>query len=263
MRMAPTWAHGGRLLAHQEADLNTDEEEMAMPLRSMHLQANWRCPGIALVLVLVLGLTGCSRSAPVSLPPDQIQTLHQDYAFYTWASGDCPTNPSPAVRSAGTDQALLGAESWPSGGKAGFECASTTRTYMAGMRFPLGGLDPTSVAHAQLAFRLDGLGEPLTQPPACAVEVSVAEQAWAHEDPSQHVVNPYAVLYPGNLGAIGAGSAHPVLYDKSTQTVTVDVTAAVGDWVAQRHSNQGFLFKSFDGCRLMRLSSIALILSHG
>ena len=67
-------------------------------------------------------------------------------------------------------------------------------------------------------------------------------------------MNPYAVLFPGNVSAIGAGSAHPVIYDSGAKTVTVDVTAAVSDWIAQRHPNQGFLFKSFNGCRLMRLS---------
>ncbi len=228
--------------------------------RRMALQINWRNLGIA--LTLALGLAGCARSAPVSLPPDQIQTLHQDYVAYRWASGDCPTNPSPTVRPTGTDQALLGVENWPSGGKAGFECATTTRFYIAGMRFPLQGLDSKSIAHAQFTFRLDGLDEPLTQSPACAVDVLVAEQDWAHEDPSQSVANPYAVLFPGNVSAIGAGSAHPVSYDSGAKTLTVDVTTAVSDWIAQRHPNQGFLFKSFNGCQLMRLSDVALILSY-
>jgi hypothetical protein len=234
-----------------------------MPHRRMALQTIWRGLSIALVLALGLGLTGCSRSTPVSLPPDQIQTLHQDYLIYTWASGDCPTKPAPAVRSAGTDQVLVGMESWPSGGKAGFECATTMRIYMAGMRFPLRGLDSQAIAHAQLAFHLDGPGGPLTQPSACLVEVSVAEQEWARENPTQRVVDPYAVLYPGNVSAIGAGSAHPVSYDSGANTVSMDVSAAVGDWIAQRHPNQGFFFKSFDECRLMRLSSVALTLSQG
>jgi hypothetical protein len=53
-----------------------------------------------------------------------------------------------------------------------------------------------------------------------------------------------------------------VTYDNRTQMVTVDVTAAVGDWIAQRHPNQGFLFKAFDGCGLIRLSRVVLILSQ-
>jgi predicted small lipoprotein YifL len=236
-----------------------------MPHRCMRLQTNRRCLGMALILGLVLGigLAGCSRSGPLSLPPDQIQTLHQDDVFYMWAYSDCPTSPPPAVRSAGTNQALVGEESWPSGGKAGFECATATRIYIAGVRFPLRGLDSGGIAHAQLALRLDRLGQPLTQPPDCTIEVSVAEQDWAQADLSQTAADPYAVLSPGKGSAIGVGSAHAVTYDSSTQTVTVDVTAAVGDWIAQRHPNQGFLFKSFNGCRLTRLSSLALILSQG
>jgi hypothetical protein len=160
----------------------------------------------------------------------------------------------------------VGEESWPSGGKAGYECATATRIYMAGVRFPLRGVDQTAIVHAQLAFRLeglDGLGQPLTQAPDCTIEVSVAEQDWAQEDPSQTAADPYAVLSPGKGSAIGVGSAHAVTYDSSTQTVMVDVTAAVGDWVAQRHPDRGFLFKSFNGCQLTRLSSPTLNLSQG
>jgi hypothetical protein len=220
--------------------------------------------GIALVLVLVLGLTGCARSAPVSsLRPDQIETLHQDDVIYTWAYGSCPTNPPPPVHSASGDSALVGAESWPSGGQAGFECATTLRFYMAGVRFPVRGLAWGATTHAQLAFGLEGLGEPLTPPPTCQIEVTVAEHAWAQEDPTTTAADPYAVLFPGNLGAIGTGSAHSVTYDRRTQTVTVDVTAAVGNWIAQRQPNQGFLFKSFFGCQLTRLTSVALLLSQG
>jgi hypothetical protein len=236
---------------------------MAMPHHRLRPRTNCRCLGITLLLVLVLALTGCARSAPASLLPDQIQTLHQDDVFYTWASGDCPTSPPPAVRSAGTNQAILGEESWPSGGKSGFECATANRIYMAGVRFPLRALESGAIAHAQLAFRLDGLDEPLAHTPDCVVELSVAEQEWAHEDPTQTAADPYAVLSPGKGSSIGAGSAHPVAYDSSTQTVTIDATAAVGDWIAQRHPNQGFLFKSFNGCRLTRLSAVALILSRG
>jgi hypothetical protein len=218
---------------------------------------------LKLGLALGIGLTGCSRSGPLSLLPDQIQTLHQDDVIYTWASGDCPTSAPPTIRSAGTNQAILGEETWPSGGKAGFECTTATRIYMAGVRFPVRGLDQKATARAQLAFRLEGLsglGEPLAQPLTCAIEVSVAEQDWAQVDPSQTAADPYAVLSPGKGSAIGAGSAHAVAYDSGTQMVTVDATAAVGDWVAQRHPNYGFLFKGFDGCRLTRLSSLALIL---
>jgi hypothetical protein len=219
-------------------------------------------PVLSLGLALLLALSGCSRSTPVSLPPDQIQTLHQDHIFYTWASGDCPTSPPPAVRSARPDQAILGEESWPSGGKAGFECATTSRIYMAGARFSLAGVDPAATTNAHLAFRLDVLGQPPIQPSDCAIELSVAEQDWALEDSSQGVADPYAVLLPGKGSALGAGSPHAVTYHSATQTVTVDVTAAVSDWLAQRRPNQGFLFKSLYGCHLTRLSGIILILGH-
>jgi hypothetical protein len=237
---------------------------MDMRHRGTGLQTNRRCLGIA--LALVLGLNGCARSTPVALAPDQIQTLHQDYTAFMWANGSCPTSPPPPVHAASGDSALVGAESWASGGQAGYECATTFRFYMAGARFPLHGVTWGATAHAQLAFRLDaleGLGEPLAQAPDCVVQLSVAEQEWAREDPTQVLTDPYAVLHPGNLSAIGVGSAHPVTYDSRTQTVTVDASAAVGDWIAQRQPNQGFLFNSPGGCRPIRLSSVALIVSQG
>jgi hypothetical protein len=137
---------------------------------------------------------------------------------------------------------------------------------MAGVRFPLSGVDVGATTHAQLAFRLqspDGPGEPPAQPPDCAIEVSVAVQEWAREDPTQGAADPYAVLSPSRGSAMGAGSAHSVAYDSADQTVTMDATAAVGAWVAQRQPNQGFLFKDSGGCRLTRLSGVALILSQG
>lgn len=79
------------------------------------VQTNRRPMGIALGLVLVLGLMGCARSAsvssPVSLPPDQIQTLHQDDVTWTWAYGSCPTSSSPPAHSTSGDSALVGTES--------------------------------------------------------------------------------------------------------------------------------------------------------
>jgi hypothetical protein len=88
----------------------------------------------------------------------------------------------------------------------------------------------------------------------------VAEQDWAQADPLQTAAHPYAMLSPGKGSAIGAGSSHAVAYDSGTRMVTVDATTAVSDWVAQRRPNQGFLFKSFGGCRLTRLSGLALSL---
>jgi hypothetical protein len=238
---------------------------MTMRHLRVTVQTNRRPMAIALGLVLMLGLTGCARSSPVSVSvrPDQIQTLHQDDVTYTWAYGSCPSNPPPLVPSASGDSALVGTESWPSGGQAGYECATTFRFSMAGVRFPVRGLAWGATTHAQLAFGLEELGEPLTSPPTCRIEVTVAEHAWAQEDPRTPARDPYAVLFPGNLGAIGAGSAHRVTYDRRTQTVTVDATAAVGDWIAQRQPNQGFLFKSFTDCGLTRLTSIVLLLSQG
>jgi hypothetical protein len=234
------------------------------------VQTHRRPFGIALGLVLLLGLglTGCARSAPVSLLPDQIQTLHQDREAWMWADGSCPTSLPPPVHAASGDQALVGAVSWPSGGQAGYECATTFRFYMAGVHFSLQGVAWGATTHAQLTFRLAGLEEPLMQASDCVVQLSVAKQEWSQEDPTQVLTDPYAVLHPGNLSAIGAGSAHQVAYDSRTQTVTVDATAAVSDWIVQRQPNQGFLFTSpfnspAGGCRLIRLSSVALLFSHG
>ena len=133
---------------------------------------------------------------------------------------------------------------------------------MADVRFPVQGVAWGATASAQLTFRLEELGEPLTTSSTCRIEVTVAEHAWAQEDPRTPAADPYVILFPGNLGAIGAGSAHRVTYDRHTQTVTVDATAAVGDWIAQRQPNQGFLFKSFTDCGLTRLASIVLLLSQ-
>lgn len=227
------------------------------------VQTNRRPMGIALGLVLVLGLTGCARSAPVSLLPDQIQTLHQDNEAWMWANGSCPTSSPPPIPSASGDAALVGVESWPSGGEAGYECATTYRFYMAGVRFLLQGVDWGATTHAQLVFGLEELGKPLTPSSTCQIEVTVAEEAWGQESPTTTTMDPYAVLFPGNLDAIGSGSAHRVTYDSRTQTVTVDATAAVGEWIAQRQPNQGFLFRSPFDCGLARLTSVALRFSQG
>lgn len=229
----------------------------------MAVQTTRRPMGSALGLVLVLGLTGCARSAPLSMPPDQIQTLQQDDMAWMWANGSCPTSLPPPVPTTSGDAALVGAESWPSGGQAGYECATTYRFYMAGVHFSMQGVTWEATASAQLTFRLEGLEAPLTPASTCQIQVTVANEAWAQESPTTTVVDPYAVLFPGNLGAIGAGSAHRVTYDRRTQTVTVDATAAVGEWIAQRQPNQGFLFRSPVGCGLTRLASVTLLLSHG
>jgi hypothetical protein len=229
----------------------------------MAVRTNRRPVGIALGLVLVLGVTCCARSAPVSLLPDQIQTLHEDLEAWVWANGSCLTSPPPPVPATSGDSALVGAETWPSGGKDGYECATTYRFYMAGGRFPLNGVAWGATSHAQLVFGLEELGNPLTPSSTCQIQVTVDNEAWAQESPTTTEVNPYAVLFPGNLSAIGAGSAHRVTYDSLTQTVTVDATAAVGDWMAQRQPNQGFLFRSPVDCGLARLASVALHLSQG
>jgi hypothetical protein len=226
---------------------------------------------IALGLMLVLGLTGCARSAPVSSPvsspvslrPEQIQTLHQDDEAWMWANGSCPTSPPPPVQSASGDAALVGVETWPSGGQAGYECATTYRFYMAGARFPLQGVAWGATSHAQLVFGLEEVGTPPTPSSTCQIQVTIDNEAWAQESPTTTEVDPYAELFPGNLGAIGAGSAHPVTYDSRTHTVMVDATAAVGGWIAQRQPNQGFLFRSPVDCGLARLASVALHLSPG
>jgi hypothetical protein len=231
------------------------------------VQTNRRPIGIALGLVVVLGLMGCARAAPVSspvsLPPDQIQTLHQDEESWTWANVNCPSSSPPPVPPASGDAALVGAESWPSGGQAGFECATAFRFYMAGVRFPVQGVAWGATTSAQLTFRLEELEAPLTPSSTCSIEVTVAKEAWTQESPMTTTVDPYAVLFPGNLGAIGAGSAHRVTYDGRTQTVTLDATAAVGDWITHHQPNQGFLFRSPDECGLARLAGVALRLRHG
>jgi hypothetical protein len=215
------------------------------------------------LLVLVLGLMGCARSAPVSLPPDQIQTLQQDEMAWMWANGSCPTRPAPPIPSTSGDAALVGAQGWPNGGQASYECATSYRFFMAGMHFPVQGVTWGATASAQLTFRLEGLEAPLTPASTCPIQITVAQEAWAQESATTTVVDPYAVLFPCNLGAIGAGSAHRVAYDRRTQTVTLDATAAVSDWIAQRQPNQGFLFRSPLGCGLTRLASVALLLSQG
>jgi hypothetical protein len=227
------------------------------------VQTNRRPIGIALGLVLVLALTGCAHSAPVSLRPDLIQTLQEDLEAWMWANGSCPTSPPPPVPATSGDSALVGAETWPSGGKDGYECATTYRFAMAGMRFPLQGVAWGTTSHAQLVFGLEELGTPRTPLSTCQIQVTVDNGAWAQESPTSIEVNPYAVLFPGNLSAIGAGSAHRVTYDSRSHTVTVDATAAVGDWIAQRQPNQGFLFRSPADCGLARLASVALRLSQG
>jgi hypothetical protein len=236
---------------------------MAMRHLRRAVQTNRRSIGIALGLVLVLGLTGCARSAPASLRPDQIQTLHQDLSVFEWANSSCPTSSPPPIPSTSGDSALVGEESWPSGGQAGYECMTTDRFYMACVRFPLSGVAWGASTHAQLVFGLEELGTPLTPPPICQIQVSVDHEAWAQESPTTTEVDPYAVLFPGNPGAIGAGSAHQVTYDSRAQTVTVDATAAVGGWMTQRQPNQGFLFRSPVDCGLACLTSVALHLSQG
>jgi hypothetical protein len=219
--------------------------------------------GLLLMVVLVLALAGCARAASVSLPPDQIQTLQQDDLAWMWANGGCPTSPPPPTPAASGDAAVVGAQRWPSGGRAGYECATTYRFSMAGVHFPVQGVTWGATTSAQLTFRLEGINAPLTQASTCPIQVTVAQEAWAQESPTTIAVDPYAVLFPGNLGAIGAGSAHRVTYDRRTQTVTVDATAAVGEWIAQRQPNQGFLFRSPLGCGVTRLASVVLLLSQG
>lgn len=191
-----------------------------------------------------------TSSTPHGVPvaPTALQTLHRDYVMWQWTSGSCASATPPSVGAPSAEEALVGQQTWGSGGKDGYECQSTVRIYMVGMFFSSEHLGTLAPAHAMLQLHL----EPLTQPADCQVELGIAAPDWELEDPSQGLAAPYATIPLGR-----AQSESP-----SAHIVTIDVTSAVQDWVRQQQSQPGLVLKTPYTCALLHVSQVTLFLDH-
>jgi len=186
-----------------------------------------------------------------------LQTMHHDFVMWQWTSGNCSTDTPPGDGAPLADEALLGQQTWGSGGKSGYECGTTIRSFMAGVFFAperLGTLEP---ARATLQLHLD----PLTQPNDCVMQMEVATPTWESEDPLQAVATPYVIIPLGTTPG-DQQSLQSVTIDRQTQTVTVDVTVAAQGWMEKQPSIDGLVFKTPYACELIHLTQVKLYLEH-
>jgi hypothetical protein len=186
-----------------------------------------------------------------------LQTMHRDFIMWQWSSGNCATDTPPPDGAPPADEALLGQQTWGSGGKSGYECGTTIRSFMAGVFFAPEQLGTVEPAHATLQLHVD----PPTQPNECVVQMEVASPTWESEDPLQSLATPYAIIPLGTTQG-DQQSLRSVTIDRQTQTVTVDVTSAAQDWIAKQSSIDGLVFKTPSTCGLIHLTQIKLYLDH-
>lgn len=186
-----------------------------------------------------------------------LQTMHHDFVMWQWTSGNCSTDTPPRDGAPPADEALVGQQTWGSGGKSGYECGTTIRSFMAGVFFTPEQLGTVEPARATLQLHLD----PLTQPNDCVVQMEVASPNWESEDPSQALATPYAIIPLGTPPG-DKQSLPSVIIDRQTQTVTVDVTSAAQGWVEKQPSIDGLVFKTPYACELIHLTQIRLYLDH-
>jgi hypothetical protein len=211
-------------------------------------------PSIPGIITPTSSVTSTPHGVPVA--PTALQTLHRDYVMWQWASGNCASATPPPAGAPSAGEALVGQQTWGSGGKGGYECQSTVRMYMAGLFFAPEQMGIQAPAHAVLQLHL----ESLTQPAGCLVEIGVAAPGWEVEDPSQGLDAPYATI-PLGKGQSEPPSAHTVTIESRTQTVTIDVTSAAQDW-AKQQSQPGLVLKTPYTCTLIHLSQVTLFLDH-
>jgi hypothetical protein len=186
-----------------------------------------------------------------------LQTVHRDFIMWRGASGACASETPPPDGAPVADEALVGQQTWGSGGTAGNECQTTVRSFMAGVFFAQAQLGAKEPVHATLQLHLD----PLAQPKDCVVQMEVASPSWESEDPSQAIATPYAIIPLGTT--LGDQQSLPsVTIDRQTQTVTVDVTDAAQGWVGKQPPVAGLVFKTPYECGLVRLTQIKLFLDH-
>jgi hypothetical protein len=183
--------------------------------------------------------------------------MHHDFIMWQWTSGTCATDTPPSDGAPPADEALVGQQTWGSGGKSGYECGTTIRSYMAGVFFAAERLGPLEPARATLQLHLD----PLAQPKDCVMQMEVASPSWESEDPLQALATPYAIIPLGTTP--GDQQSLPlVTIDRQTQTVTVDVTSAAQGWIEKQPSIDGLVFKTPYACGLIHLTQIRLYLDH-
>ena len=232
---------------------------------------------LSLVVCVLCGLAlgacalgGASRGASASHLPaasntpqgtpvtsSALQTMHRDFIMWNWTSGACATNTPPPDGAPPADEALLGQQTWGSGGKSGYECGTTIRSFMAGVFFAPEQLGTVEPAHATLQLHLN----PLTQPKDCVVQMEIASPSWESEDPLQSLATPYAIIPLGTTPG-DQQSLPSVTIDRQTQTVTVDVTSAAQGWIEKRPPIDGLVFKAPYACGLVYLTQIRLYLDH-
>lgn len=184
-------------------------------------------------------------------------TVRRDFIMWQGASGACASETPPPDGAPGADEALVGQQTWGSGGTAGNECRTTVRSFMAGVFFAPAQLGAAEPAHATLQLHLDLLA----QPTDCVVQMEVASPSWESEDPSQAIATPYAII---PLGTASGGQQSPpsVTIDRQTHLVTVDVTDAAQGWVGKQPPVTGLVFKTPYACGLIHLTQIKLFLDH-
>jgi hypothetical protein len=195
------------------------------------------------------------RGTPVT--SSVVQTVHHDFFMWQWTSGTCASDTPPGVGAPPADEALVGEQTWGSGGKSGYECQITLRFFMAGVLFAPEQLGAVEPAHATLQLHLD----PLTQPKDCVVQMEIATPSWESVDPLQGLDSPYAIIPLGSTPG-GPPSTASVTIDSQTQTVTVDVTSAAQGWIEKQPSIVGLVFKTPYACGLIHLTQIRLFLDH-
>jgi hypothetical protein len=186
-----------------------------------------------------------------------LQTVHQDFVMWNWTSGTCATDTAPSDGAPPADEALLGQQTWGSGGKSGYECGTTIRSFMAGVFFAPEQLGTVEPARATLQLHLD----PLAQPTDCVVQMEIASPTWESEDPLQSLASPYAIIPLGTTPS-DQRSTSSVTIDRQTQMVTVDVTGAAQGWVGKQPPMDGLVFKTPYSCGLIHLTQIRLYLDH-
>jgi hypothetical protein len=200
-----------------------------------------------------------TRITPQGTPvaPSALHTVHHDFIMWQWTSGNCASDAPPSDGAPAADAALVGQQTWGSGGTAGYECQTTVRYFMAGVFFAPEQLGTVAPAHATLQLHLDSL----TQPKDCVVQMEIATPSWESEDPSQGLDSPYAIVPLGTTPG-DQPSMPSVTIDSQTQTVTVDVTSAAQHWIEKQPPVAGLVFKTPYACGLIHLKQITLFLDH-
>jgi hypothetical protein len=186
-----------------------------------------------------------------------VQSVHHDFFMWQWTSGTCASDTPPSDGTPPADEALVGHQTWGSGGKSGYECQTTIRSFMAGVFFAPEQLGAGEPAHATLQLHLD----PLTQPNDCVVQLEIATPSWLTEDPSQAIATPYAIIPLGTTPS-DQPSLPSVSIDRQTQTVTLDATSAAQNWIEKQPPIHGLVFKTPYTCGLIHLTQIRLFLDH-